>query len=299
MLEPIKMNRTTVIVCNFASITEDIINKYKIDAISTKPYWPEGETVEGNNIYEKMRNAQKQGIKSFPKTSQPPMGVFKKIFEEGLQKSDNIICITISSKISGTYNSAVQTKKLFPEENAERIHIIDSNNIDAAETLLAIKAREMDEAGKDIKEIIKNLENLIPKTYFYGMTESPHQMEAGGRISHVTAIVLAQMQKIGMRPILHMWDGVVKPANVKMNAKDTAEAIFKQFESVGKRHLQEGGKYRIAISHADNLPEAEKLRRLFEEKYPEQVKVEMISMTGIFIGSHVGPGTLMCCMLEE
>jgi DegV family protein with EDD domain len=289
----------TIIVCNFASITEDVIDKYKIDAISTKPYWLEGESLAGENIYEKMRNALKEGIKTFPKTSQPPLGVFKKIFEEGLRKGENVICITISSKISGTYNSALQAKKLFSEGDSQRIYIIDSDNIDAAETLLAIKAREMDEAGESIENIIKKLEDLVPKTYFYGMTESPHQMEAGGRISHVLAIVLTQMQKIGMRPILHMWDGVVKPANVKMNAKDTAEAIFKQFEAVGKKHLRENGKYRIAISHADNLPEAEKLKKIYEEKYPEQVKVEMIGMTGIFIGSHVGPGTLMCCMLEE
>ena len=289
----------TIIVCNFASITEDVIDKYKIDAISTKPYWPEGESLAGKNIYEKMRNAWKEGIKTFPKTSQPPLGVFKKMFEEGLRKNDNVICITISSKISGTYNSALQAKKLFSEEDRKRIYIIDSNNIDAAETLLATKAREMDEAGENIENIIKKIEDLVPKTYFYGMTESPNQMEAGGRISHVLAIVLTQMQKLGMRPILHMWDGVVKPANVKMNAKDTAEAIFKQFETIGKKHLQEKGKYRIGISHADNIAEAEKLKKLFEEKYPEQVRVEMISMTGIFIGSHVGPGTLMCCMMEE
>jgi DegV family protein with EDD domain len=289
----------TIIVCNFASITEDIIDKYKIDAISTKPYWPEGENLAGGNIYEKMRNARKEGIKTFPKTSQPPLGVFKKLFEEGLGKGENVICITISSKISGTYNSALQAKKLLSEDQQKKMYIIDSNNIDAAETLLAIKAREMDEAGESIENIVKKIEALVPKTYFYGMTESPHQMEAGGRINHVLALVLTQMQKIGMRPILHMWDGVVKPANVRMHAKDTAEAIFKQFEAAGKKHLQEKGRYRIAISHADNLPEAEKLKKLFEEKYPEQVRVEMISMTGIFIGAHVGPGTLMCCMLEE
>lgn len=293
------MEKVAVLVCNFASINEETINKYNIIQIVSTPYWPEGDSLIGDNIFQKMRDARKKGIKSSPKTSQPSMGTFKKYFEEALKNNDEVICITISSKISGTYNAALQTKKLFSPDIQERIHIIDSNNIDAAESLLAIKAIEIIKNEKDIKAVIEKINSYIPKTYFYGMTENPDQMEAGGRISHVLAVILSQMQKIGMRPILHMDDGVVKAANLKMNAKDISEALFKQFEDINKKSLAEGKTYRVAISHADNIIGAEKLEQMFLEKYPSQVKIDFISMTGIFIGSHVGPGTLMCCTLEE
>jgi DegV family protein with EDD domain len=293
------MEKIAVLVCNFASIDEATINKYGIIPIVSKPYWPEEESLVGENIFQKMRDALKKGIKSIPKTSQPSMGTFKKYFEEALKANEEVICITISSKISGTYNAALQTKKFFNPEVQEKIHIIDSNNIDAAESLLAIKAVEIIKTGKDIKEILEAINSYIPRTYFYGMTENPDQMEAGGRISHVLAVILTQMQKIGMRPILHMDDGVVKPANLKMNAKDISEALFKQFEDMNRESLKNGKLFRIAISHADNIAGAEKLRSLFEDKYPSQVTIDFISMTGVFIGSHVGPGTLMCCVLEE
>ncbi|MFA5207724.1 MAG: DegV family protein [Candidatus Paceibacterota bacterium] len=293
------MEKVAVLVCNFASINEAIINKYNIVQIVSKPYWPEEDSLVGENIFQKMRDARKKGIKSTPKTSQPSMGTFKKYFEEALKNNDEVICITISSKISGTYNAALQTKKLFSPEIQEKIHIIDSNNIDAAESLLAIKAVEIIKNEKDIKTVVDKINSYIPKTYFYGMTENPDQMEAGGRISHVLAVILSQMQKIGMRPILHMDDGVVKAANLKMNAKDISEALFKQFEDINKKSLAEGKTYRVAISHADNIVGAEKLEQMFSKKYPSQVKIDFISMTGVFIGSHVGPGTLMCCTLEE
>ena len=115
-----------------------------------------------------MRDALKKGVKTVPKTSQPSMGTFKKYFNEALQNNDELICITISSKISGTYNSALQTKKFFDSEKQKKIHIIDSNNIDAAETLLAIKAVEIAKEEDDMETIINKINAYIPKTYFYG-----------------------------------------------------------------------------------------------------------------------------------
>jgi fatty acid-binding protein DegV len=101
-----------------------------------------------------------------------------------------------------------------------------------------------------------------------------------------------------MRPILTMKDGVIKPANLKMQAKDTADALFKQFEDIFKRSLLENKPCQVAISHADNLEGAQKLRTLIEDKYP-QIKVEFISLTSMVIGCHVGPGTLICCSIES
>jgi DegV family protein with EDD domain len=293
------MQKATVIVCSFASITKDIIDKYGIIALTPSLCWPEGESLKGENIFQKMRNAIKEGINSNPKTSQPSMGVFKKAFEEALLKSENAICITISSKISGTYNSAIQTRKMFDEETQKKIHIIDSNNIDAAESLLAIKASELSEKGENIEKIIEIVNSYVPKTYFFGMTENPNQMEAGGRISHALAVILTQMQKIGMRPVLHMKDGEVKPANLRIHAKDISEALLKQFEDITKKGIEEGKNYRVAISHADNIEKANELKSLLLEKFKDRIKVDFISMTGPFIGAHVGPGTLMCTMLEE
>lgn len=293
------MKNISVIVCNFASITEEVANKYGIVQVVSKPYWPEEESLEGDNIFQKMKDALRKGIKTVPKTSQPSIGTFKKYFDEALDKGNEVICITISSKISGTYNTALQTKKFFDQEKQKRIHVIDSNSIDAAETLLAIKAVEIAKEENNIDTVIDKVTSYVNETYFYGMTENPDQMEVGGRISHVLAKVLSEMQKIGMRPILHMKDGVVKAANLKMNAKNISEALFKQFEKINKKSLSEGSVFRIAISHADNISEAEKLKALFEEKYKDQVKIDLITMTGVFIGSHVGPGTLMCGVLKE
>jgi DegV family protein with EDD domain len=292
------MKKATIIIGNSASIREEDIQKYGFIVVLFVMEWPEGEGLKGENIFEKMREAEKQGITTTPKTSQPSMGLFKKAFEEGLKDSESVIAITISSGISGTYNSAIQAKKMFDEETQKKIFILDTLNVDLSESLLAIKAYEALEEGKSTEETFQYLETLLPKTFLFAMLESPKWLEAGGRLSHTVAVILTQMQKIGMRPILSMKDGVIKPANLRMQAKDTAEALFKQFEEITKKPFSENKACRVAISHADNLEGAQKLRSLIEEKYP-QVKVEFISITSMVIGCHVGPGTVMCCSIEN
>jgi len=290
------MKKTTIIAGESAPMTKEVSDRFGFVVVPFRIDWPEGENLPGNNIFEKMREAEKQGVKTTPKTTQPSMGTYKKAFDEALENSESIICITISSVISGTYNSAIQAKKLFDEETQKKIFVLDSYNADASESLLAIRAAELAEEGKSGEEIFKTLESLIPKTFLYGMLESPKWLEAGGRLSHTLSVILSQMQKIGMRPILSVIDGAVKPANLKMQAKDTANALFKQLEETIKKPMAEGKNCRVAISHADNLEQAQRLRNLIEEKYP-QVKFEFISVTSTVIGAHVGPGTLICCCL--
>lgn len=292
------MKKVSIIIGESASITKEIIDKFNFVVAPFVMEWPEGESLKGDNIFEKMREAEKQGIKTTPKTSQPSMGVFKKAFEEGLKESESVIAITISSAISGTYNSAVQAKKIFGEETQKRIFILDTLNADISESLLAIKATELIEQGLSTEEIYKNLEALLSEIHLFAMLESPKWLEAGGRINHTLSVILSQMQKIGMRPILAIKDGLIKPANLRMQAKDTADAMFKQFEDLTKKPLSENKKCRVAISHADNLEGAQKLRTLIEDKYPE-VKIEFISITSMVIGCHVGPGTIICSFLAE
>ena len=75
--------------------------------------------------------------------------------------------------------------------------VANSYNADASESLLAIRAAELAEEGKTGEEIFKTLESLVPKTFLYGMLESPKWLEAGGRLSHALSVILSQMQKIG------------------------------------------------------------------------------------------------------
>lgn len=292
------MKNTTIVIGTSAPLPPELIQRFGFVTVDFKIDWPEQNEIPGNTLFEKMSEAKKRGIKTTPKTSQPSMGVFKKAFEDALSQTPFVIAITISSGISGTYNSALQAKKMFDEPTQNKIFVIDTYNADGAESLLAIRAAEMDEQGFKAEEIAKKIEALKPQTHLFGMIESPFWLEMGGRINHSIAILLEQMQKIGMRPILSMVDGKIKPINLKMQAKDTAEALFKQLGASIKETLRNNGKIRVGISHFGNPVEAEKLKDLIEQICP-QIKIDFVTTMGPVVGSHTGPGTLICCYTDN
>ncbi len=290
------MNKTGLIIGDSSTLPQELIQKYKIaEVIPFIVDWPEQKDVSQNNIYEKMKIAQKEGLKSFPKTSQPAIGAYKKAYDNLLAQDKEIICLTLSSKLSGAFNSAVQAKKLFDEETQKKIFVLDTLNVDVGEALLAIRAAKLIEKGESSENIFQSLEKLLPRVHLFGMLEDPKWLEAGGRINSTMARILEKMQGLGMRPILKVKNGEVKSANLKMQAKDTATALFKEVKNLIKKNP---GQYLAAISHADNIEEAKRLEKMVQENLPE-VKIEFINMSGIVIGAHVGPGTIIIALLQE
>lgn len=284
------MKKTTIVIGESSSIPLEIAEKYNMHLVPFVMEWKEEANIEGKTIFEKMRNAKKNGLKTYPKTSQPSIGVYKKIFEEILSTGQEVLCLTISSKISGTYNSAFQARKMLKEELQNKVFIFDTMNADATEALLGIKAAELVAQGKTAEEIYNSLDNS--KIHVFGMTESPRWLETGGRINSTIASILENAQKLGLRPILGIKDGLIKPTTVKMKAKDTAEALLKEVQGL------KNPKLKIAITHADNLEEALKLKTLIEDNFPEST-IEFISLISLVIGAHVGPGSLLVCTLED
>jgi len=189
-------------------LPKDIVEKHQIGIVPFKVDLGEMKDIPGN-IYQKIREAEKRGIKSFIKTSQPSPGDFLLAFKEKLKRPstraklgagpvphrnevsgagfEELICITITSKHSGTYNSAIQAKNFLEENLKNKVEIIDSLNGSTGEGLLVLKAISLIKKGLKIKEISENLKKAISKTHLIFMLQDPKWLEASGRLSHILA----------------------------------------------------------------------------------------------------------------
>ena len=109
-----------------ADLTQEIVEKHQIAVVPVKMDWPDIENLPGENTFQRMREAQKRGIKGFGKTSQPSPKDFLDAFQRQLERFEKIICITVTSKLSGTYNSACQARGLLGPEKEARVFVVDS-----------------------------------------------------------------------------------------------------------------------------------------------------------------------------
>jgi len=278
---------------NLACLPEKVMERYQIETADAIVDWPAGEQLPGENIYQKMREADKRGIKTFPKTSQGTPKVYFNAFKKQLQKFEKVLCITISSKISGCYNSACQAKEMLKGEEKERVYILDTLQAAPSQALLVLKAIELIQEQREINEVLDELKKLIPQTHLYAIFEDPKWVEAGGRVSKGQANWIRRMKKLNLHPLITIKDGVVTEGGI-IFAKDMAEALFKKISKESRKARKEGKRIRVIIGQADNPEGAEKLRQMLK-----QIKAEVpfISLASPVVCSHTGPGTLIAAWM--
>ena len=283
-----------IVTENVADLEQKILKEHKIEIVSCNINWPKSQNLLGENIYQKMREANKKGIKTFPKTSQPAPKAYLDAFQKQLQKFDKVLSITISSKLSGCYNSAKQAELILKEPS--KVYVLDSLNATAGQALFVLRAAELIQEQREINEIINELKTLIPDIHFYGFMVNPRWLEAGGRMSHQLANWVRKFQKRNLYPFISVKNGEVKAMGIT-RGKDISEALFRQIEAKSKKIREQGKKIKVVITHCDNLETAEKLKEMLKTKL--KVEIPFINLTSPTVGVHVGPGSLVAAWCQS
>lgn len=277
------MSRIKIITDASATLPKNIIKENDIGVVDLKIIWPE-ENVDGD-LFKKMRNTLTD---TSPKTSQPSVGDFKKAFENAFKTYDEIICITISTGLSGTYNSAMQAIKFLPKEKQSNVAIIDSFTVDAGQGFIVLRALELAKKGLDFKEIVSKLENFKNGINIVGFAGDSKWLEINGRLSRTGANIIRQMEKVGIRPLLTVKNGKVAVTSIKFKAKDKTESILRELKERIKNK-----KAVLAITHGDAILVAEDLKQKLTKECPN-IKVLFIDEINPVIGCHLGPDGIIC-----
>lgn len=229
---------------------------------------------EFDDFFERLRTT-----KLFPTTSQPSAGDFFEAFNQAFNEGyESIVAILLSSKLSGTYNSAVLAKNML--EN-KRITIIDSLNAAANLKFLVEEAVHMAKMGKTVEEITTHINTIKEKMHVYLTTDTLEYLSRGGRLSAVQATV---GNILNIKPIIELQDGELKLLEkVRGKNKAISNLIDKLPENVT----------RIGICHVLDEENADKMKGALQKKFP-QITIS-IDELGPVIGAHLGPKGIGIC----
>lgn len=291
------MQKIGLIVDEAADLPKEIIEKYQVEITPLKMDWPDLEGFPGENTFQKMREAEKAGIKSFGKTSQPSPKDFLDIFKKQLTKFEKIITLTITSVHSGTYNSACQAKEFLGPEEKERVFVVDSLSGSAGQGLLILKAIDLIELEEEAEKITRELELFRSKIHLVAMLKDPKWLEASGRISKFLANWVRRMEKIGLRPLLGIKNGKIKAVGIKKDAKDIPTALFRELKEKTEKLLKQNKKIRVAITHADALEAAQRLKGMIEREL-NGAEVVFLNLIDNVLGIIIGPDGLILAWSE-
>ena len=277
-----------IVTEDLAALLPKILERYQIELVDVILDWPEVTEIPGENIFKKMREAEKLGIKTSPKTSQASPKSYFDAYQKQFQRFDKVFCLAITSKLSGSYNSAVQGREMLAENEKEKVYVLDSLHAAASQALLILRMVELIQEQREAKEIIEEIKNLIPKTHLYLVFKKPRWIESIGRMTKSQANWVRRMKRVGIHPIMEIKEGVLGKGGI-IFAKDEAEALFKKIAKESKKERKLGKKIRVVINHCDNLEGAKRLKDALKGI---GVEVSFIS-EGPTILAVVGPDALI------
>jgi DegV family protein with EDD domain len=220
-----------------------------------------------------------------PTTSQPTPEDFAKLYRELSPKADGIVSIHISSKISGTYNSALLGKNLVSAICP--IDIIDSTYNSMGLGLLAMTAARIAGAGTPLTEVLAETKKAIPRISMLGFFDNLKYAIAGGRINKTTGKVVSILK---VKPVFAFHDGEVSMAGI---ARTHSKGIDKLCDFVkNKTRIEE-----LSIVHSAVPQEASKLKERLAEFFPREKII--IAQLGAALGVHGGPGMILVALRES
>jgi len=224
---------------------------------------------------------------SLPTTSQPNIGDLVDSFEQ-LPQGTDIIGITLSSGISGTYQ-ALHTINMMVEH--VQVHPIDSRISCMPQAFLVKEAVRMRDAGATALDIVARLEALKEVIRAYFVVDDLEHLQRGGRLSMTQAVVGSFLK---IKPVLHFVDGKIVPfekiRTFKRAVKRIEEMMDETIQGTGAGHV-------IGVIHAEDSSKAEAEIAVLQERFPD-ARIEM-SVFGPVIGTHLGPGAIGITWYQE
>ncbi|MAP56634.1 MAG: hypothetical protein CL697_02740 [Chloroflexi bacterium] len=269
------MSKIALVTDSTCDLPKSVVKDKNITVIPLNVHFGEetfldGIDLQSNEFFEKLSTSE-----IHPQTSQPSVGRFVETYNDLLKKHDSILSLHISSKLSATYNSALQAQK---EIGNEKIKVIDSMNGTLGLGAIVHHIADLNQKGESFENLVKEAEKIIPNAIFMGLVPTLEYLAKGGRIGKARAF-MGSLLKI--KPILSAVDGEIQSVG---KARTLIKGMDFIVEEMKNRKIS-----KLFIVHANH----EERANLLKEKTKDLIdpKDIIIAEFGPVVGTHLGPGS--------
>jgi len=264
-------------------IPQELTQEYDIIKVPTHIIW-DGEqyldsvTMTADEFYRRLPSTS-----AIPTSSQPSSGEFREAFQEASALgAEEIICLTVSSKLSGTFESA---------SNAARdcevpVHMVDTRAISMQQGWQVLAAARAVQLGASVRQVLDAVEAVRQKVIFSVGLPSIAYLARSGRLG--PAFKLIGNVVIAVHPLVavNAESGKIEPVGLARTRKSMIEKVFNHF----KEKVGDGLKLHAAVMHGAAMEEAMLLKQRIQQQL-EAVEL-IVTSTGPVLGAHAGPGAI-------
>jgi DegV family protein with EDD domain len=254
-------------------------------------YYRENIEISNDAFYEQLALNN-----SCPTTSMPSVQDYIGAFREALRDGLDILCICLSHKLSGSYQSAVNAKQILEEKYPERtIQITDSIQATAGQGLLLLQAIYMKEAGLSLSVIIDRFNIIKTTTRIMFSVDTLEYLEKGRRIGKAASLADDILDD---KPLLLLEGAELVPYSSIKGRRKSLDAILEMTKVHFKVTEEQPSDYDFAIANATTMADAQYLKNRLEEYIGHEI-VYPIFQIGVTIGTYTGPGGIGICFIKK
>ena len=272
--------KVNIIVDSTADITEDVKERLTVVPLTLRfgdEEYIEGVTIQKKEFYQKVIESD-----VLPKTSQAVPADFSDIFEKIAAAGESAVVITLSSKLSGTWQSAM----IAAREYEDSVYVVDSRNVAIGTAILAKLALRLVDEGMGAREIAERLEKEREKICLIAMLDTLEYLKKGGRISAAAAFAGGVLS---IKPVVCIRDGEIVILGKARGSKQGNNLLVSEIRKTGGIDFTKP----ILLGYTgldDTL-----LQKYIEDSkalWEEGISSLETTMIGSVIGTHAGPGAV-------
>lgn len=272
--------KVNIIVDSTADITEDVKERLTVVPLTLRfgdEEYTEGVTIQKKEFYQKLIESD-----VLPKTSQASPSDFEDVFEKIVAAGESAVVITLSSKLSGTWQSAM----IAAREYEDSVYVVDSRNVAIGAAILAKLALRLVDEGMGAREIAERLEKEREKICLIAMLDTLEYLKKGGRISAAAAFAGGVLS---IKPVVCIRDGEIVILGKARGSKQGNNLLVSEIRKTGGIDFTKP----ILLGYTgldDTL-----LQKYIEDSkalWEEGISSLETTMIGSVIGTHAGPGAV-------
>jgi DegV family protein with EDD domain len=278
------MARVRVVTDSAGDLTPALADEHGIVVVPLSIRFGSEEFTDGSAIPPDEFWARCAASPVLPETSAPAPGAFQAAFAAAADDGcDGVVCITLSSGVSATYQAARTAADLVADRIPVRV--VDSQQMTMAEGLIVLDAAELAATGATLDEVVARVEDLLPRTTVMGVVDTLEHLEKGGRIGGARALLGSLLS---IKPVVIARNGVVE----EESKQRTRPRSLRYLADAAK---QAGDLSRLAVCNGAATDIDVFLDLLADVKTEHPLLVVDL---GPVVGTHTGPGTIGLCFIK-
>lgn len=266
---------TVIIADSACDLPLDELEQLNVEMLSLRVYIGGKEYADGRDLPYKRFYELMDDLNELPKTSLVSVGEFIEAFNR--YPTADIVVLTMASKLSGTYQSAVLAKESVGRSN---IHVLDSGTVSVPLGILIKIAVQMRDRGQQTAEIVAKMRELIPKIRIYAIIDSLRYLVKGGRITGLKGMI---GEVLNLKPIVSIIDGIVSPVAMARGMKKAQKELVRLLRE--KQHPDLS--LPLGLAYTVHLKYVEEFHKICPFR-PTQKPYHL----GSVVGSYGGPGVV-------